>query len=360
MSQRAFFPSKYIQGANIINELPDIIKDFGSKPVIIASPSVKSKILPSYGEIILKKKIDIIVFNGECTNTEIDRCLKIINDNHYDIVIAMGGGKTIDTGKICADKANLPVIVIPTIASTDAPCSACAVTYTKEGNFESVLYQKTNPTMVIVDTKVIANAPARFLISGMGDALATFFEAKSCLRSNAKNECNGHSTLTAFQISKLCYDTLLRYGLLAKIANENQIVTPALNNIIEANILLSGIGFESCGLATAHAVHNGLTELPETHKYYHGEKVAFGVLTGLHLNSEDKQTIDTVYEFCKQIGLPTTFSEIGLKNISKDKLLKIATKTCSKEQSIHHEITIITKEKVIDALIMANAYGEKF
>jgi hypothetical protein len=54
---------------------------------------------------------------------------------------------------------------------------------------------------------------------------------------------------------------------------------------VEANILLSGIGFESGGLASAHSVHNGLTALEETHAYYHGEKVAFGVLVGLQLTA---------------------------------------------------------------------------
>lgn len=55
-------------------------------------------------------------------------------------------------------------------------------------------------------------------------------------------------------------------------------MTPALEHIVEANILLSGLGFESGGLASCHAIHNGFTVLEQTHKYYHGEKVAFGTL----------------------------------------------------------------------------------
>ncbi len=360
MYQKNIFPGQYIQGSGILNELPEIIKPFGNKAIILASPSIKNKIIPTYGQKILEEKIEITLFNGECTFEEIDRFQNIIKQENADIVIAMGGGKTIDTAKICADRAKLPVIVIPTIASTDAPCSACAVTYTKEGIFESVQYQLRNPAIVLVDTKVITNAPTRFLVSGMGDALATWFEAKSCIQTQSKNECNGLSSLTSESIAKLCYKTLLKYGKLAKLANDNKIVTPALNNVIEANILLSGIGFESCGIATAHAVHNGLTEIPETHKFYHGEKVAFGVLTGLHLNNENKQTIDTVYSFCHEIGLPITFKDLGILKINNEKLLKIAQKTCSPEQSIHHEATIITEEKVIDAMIMADAYGKKF
>jgi len=358
MNQKAIFPGQYIQGSGILDELPDIISSFGKKAIILASPSVKNNIIPAYGRRIIEEGIRIELFNGECTREEIDRFFRIIGQTEADIIIAMGGGKAIDTAKISADKANLPVVVVATIASTDAPCSACAVTYTKEGIFESVQYQLRSPAIVLVDTFVIANSPVRFLVSGMGDALATWFEAKSCAASQSQNECKGLSTLAASQIAKLCFETLLEYGVLAKIANENKIVTPALEKIIEANILLSGVGFESCGLATAHAIHNGLTELPETHHCFHGEKVAYGVLTGLHLNSENKETIDRVYAFCREIGLPVTLKELGIDEPSREKMSIAAKKACSADQPIHHEAAVITEDKVIDAMLMADAYGK--
>ena len=145
-------------------------------------------------------------------------------------------------------------------------------------------------------------------------ALATWFEARSCERTKSKNECGGLSTMTGLNLAKLCYDTLLTYGSAAKLANEKHIITPAFNHIVEANILLSGIGFESSGLAAAHSIHNGLTALEETHSLYHGEKVAFGTLTGLHLTDASPVEINSVYSFCEEIGLPTTFADIGLQS----------------------------------------------
>lgn len=360
MNKKSIFPGQYIQGTGVLNDLPEIISPFGKKAIILASPSVIKNIIPTCGKSIESSGIKIEIFKGECTTEEINRFSQIIDQSESDIVVAMGGGKVIDTAKICADKAKLPVVVVPTIASTDAPCSACAVSYTASGVFETVHYQLRSPSIVLVDNLIIANSPARFLVSGMGDALATWFEAKSCVNSQSPNECNGLSTLSAFHIAKLCYDTLLKYGLLAKIANENKLVTPALVNIIEANILLSGIGFESCGLATAHAVHNGLTELNETHQYYHGEKVAFGVLTGLHLNSENKETIDTVYSFCRSVGLPVTLKDLGINKVTREKMQIVAKKTCSPDQSIHHEAIKVSEEMLVDALLMADAYGKSF
>ena len=61
-------------------------------------------------------------------------------------------------------------------------------------------------------------------------------------------------------------------GVKAKLALEAGACTPAVEKVIEANTLLSGIGFESGGLAGAHAIHNGFTVLDECHHMYHGEK----------------------------------------------------------------------------------------
>jgi len=354
----AAFPGKYIQGANVMTELPNLISLLGKNGLILASPTIKNKILPKYHREMAQNHFSIEEFQGECCEKELKRLSDIINQNKIDIIVGMGGGKTIDTAKIVSDKAGIPVIIFPTIASTDAPCSGCAVVYTEQGIFDYVYYLKMNPQIVLVDTSIIASAPSRFLVAGMGDALATWFEASSCERTFSKNECGGYSTMAGLNLAKLCYDTLLRYGPAAKIANENKIITPALNHIIEANILLSGIGFESSGLAAAHSIHNGLTALNETHSFYHGEKVAFGVLAGLHLTDALPTEIENVYSFCEEIGLPTTFSDLGITDINRNRLMEVAIKTCASQEGIHHEASNITPDKVLDSMIAANAMGK--
>jgi len=359
MFLKAVFPGKYIQGEGVLNQLSHWVHWFGKKGLILASRSAKDKILVPYTEDLTANAISVELFQGECCEKELSRLADVISRERVDILVGMGGGKAIDTAKIAADRAGLPVVIVPTIASTDAPCSGCAVLYSEEGAFDSVHYQKMNPQIVLVDTKVIAAAPARFLISGMGDALATWFEARSCDRTRSLNACGGHGTLTGLHLARLCYDTLLSYGAAAKIAAETHIVTPALNHIIEANILLSGIGFESGGLAAAHSIHNGLTALPETHSFYHGEKVAFGVLTGLHLTDASPEESAAVYSFCEDIGLPTTLADIGLDGVGREKLMKAARKACDPAEGIHHEAGKITTEKVLQAMLAADAMGER-
>jgi glycerol dehydrogenase len=353
----AAFPGKYIQGENALADLAYYMELFGSNGLILASPTVHKKILPEYGLNENERGTSIETFQGECCEKELNRLSEIVFSRHSDILVGMGGGKTIDTAKIVADRAGIPMIIVPTIASTDAPCSGCAVIYSESGVFESVYYLRMNPEIVLLDTKVIANAPVRFLVAGMGDALATWFEARSCSLTNSPNECGGYSTLTALHLAKLCYETLLQYGSEARSACEEHIVSPALEHIVEANTLLSGIGFESSGLAAAHSVHNGLSMLPETHMFLHGEKVAFGTLTGLHLNNAPPGEMDEVYSFYEAVGLPTTFRDIGITDISRSRLTDVAVKSCIPAEGIHHEPVDINPFKVIDAMIAADTMG---
>jgi glycerol dehydrogenase len=357
MLNKIQFPGKYIQSANALDELPQLVGAYGRQGLILASPSAQ-KTLSARAANPGLAALPVERFGGECCESELSRLAAVIAEKHADVLVGMGGGKAIDTAKIAADRAGIPVVIVPTIASTDAPCSGCAVLYSEAGVFESVYYQKANPAVVLVDTVIIANAPVRFLVAGMGDALSTWFEAKSCSTTQSKNECGGLGTMTGLALARLCYDTLLRYGPSARIAAAQHIVTPAFEHIVEANILLSGVGFESGGLASAHSIHNGLTALEETHAYYHGEKVAFGLLAGLALTDADPVETAAVYAFCEGIGLPTTLADLGLKGADRNTLLLAAEKACAPGEYIHHEAGTITPEKVLNAMLAADAIGE--
>jgi len=319
----AAFPGKYIQGANALQELPRLIRLFGKRAFILASPTAARKILPGY--TFPKEDIELFVetFGGECCEKELSRISSVLERERPDAIIGMGGGKTIDAAKIAADRARIPVMIVPTIASTDAPCSGVAIIYSEDGIFESVYTTRLNPPVVLVDTRIIVTAPVRYLVSGMGDAMATWFEARSCHQSHSPNVCGGNSTLTGLNLAKLCYDTLLKYGPEAKAGCEQKRITPAFEYIVEANTLLSGLGFESSGLAAAHAIHNGLSALDETHAFFHGEKVAFGVVAGLHLTGSTAEEMNTVYSFFEVMGVGIGLSDIGVTGKHTEKLKKV-------------------------------------
>lgn len=352
-------PSKYVQGKHVLQEMTQIVSEYGKKPLLVASDN-DLKYVAEDLKIAQEKLACPMVetsFRGECSKVEIERLRKVAVSHGCDVIIGLGGGKALDTAKAISHFENLPVIIVPTIASTDAPCSSLAVIYTEEGAFEEYIFFKSNPNLVLVDSNVIAKAPVRFLVAGMGDALSTYFEARSCARASANNIPGGKSTKAAIAAATLCYETLMEDSVKAKAACEANVVTTALDNIIEANILLSGLGFESSGLAAAHAVHNGLTALDETHHCFHGEKVAFGVLVHLVLENADSKEIDKVIQYCKSVGLPTTLHALGVKDITDEKVMAVAKLACAEGETIHNMPFEVTADDVFAAIYTANILG---
>ena len=360
MLTATLFPGRYVQGAGALSRLGGELARLGTKHFFICSPHPLEHVLPpllpgieSTGSVRAER------FGRECTDVEIERLLVLAKDYGADTITAIGGGKTLDAAKAVAARSGLPVAVVPTIASTDAPCSSVCIIYTAEGVFERVDILPKNPDLVLVDTAVIAKAPPRFLASGMGDALATWFEADSCRISRGRNIAGESGSMTAHALSRLCYETVRDWGQAALTACSAGVVTPALERVVEANTLLSGLGFESGGLGAAHSIHNGLTALAGSHSYYHGEKVAFGVLASLVLTDRPLNIVDEVYALCARIGLPTTFVDLGLGEPTDAELLLVAEKSCAPEESIHNEPVEISPALVLAALKAADAEGRR-
>lgn len=348
-------PGSYIQGSSEIKNLAEYYAQLGSKGAYLIVDKFIDKLYHS--EIVssfIKAEIPFSLndFGGECSHTEIDQHRR--NLGSADVVIGIGGGKTLDTAKSVAFYSHLPMIIVPTAASTDAPCSRLAVIYKDTHEFEEYLPLTANPDMVIMDTKIIANAPVRFLMAGIGDAFATYYEAAACEKSNAVTMTGGHVTKAAMALAKLCRDTIVAKGLKAKASVENKVTTQALEDVVEANTYLSGVGFESGGLAAAHAIHNGLTVLEETHDLLHGEKVAFGTITQLVLENRPMNEIVEAIQFCRACGLPVSLEDLNLDQVSAEKLMEAAKASCAENDTMGNMPFEVKPEDVYAAMKTAD------
>ena len=360
MQKIIFSPSTYIQGRNEINNLSKYIINLDKKQAYIIIDefiynTYKDKIIKSFENS--KIKYDFVIFNGECCLEEIDKHRKVLKN--YDIIVGIGGGKALDFAKAISYYENYPVIIVPTVASTDAPCSRLSAIYTKEGQFSHYLTLKNSPNIVVVDVDIIMKAPVRFLIAGMGDALSTYYEVEACYKSNSKAITGGYVTEHILMLSKLCRDTILNEGYKAILSIKDGICTSSLEKIIEANIYLSGIGFENGGLSVAHAIHNGLTILEDSYKSLHGEKVAFATIVQLVLENRDLEEIKNIILFCKQVGLPTNLEELGINNISNEDIKNVAKISCDLKYSVKNHFLDIKEEDIFSAIILANRISKE-
>jgi glycerol dehydrogenase len=330
--------------------------------LIVAGRSAIRLLADSWAETFgsVGMRYEVFAFAGECTAAQIRRGDEAARGIGARVVVGAGGGKVLDTARAIAADLSLPVVNCPTLASSDAPCSALSVVYTEAGAWEEYRIYRRNPDLVLVDTDVIAKSPARLLVAGMGDALATWFEAKACAETGARNMRGGASTRSALALAELCYKTLLGDGVAAIEALRRQSSNEALERLVEANTLLSGLGFESSGLAAAHAIHNGLTTAAGTHSYMHGEKVAFGLVAQLMLESQPKSVVHEVLGFSNSVGLPTTFADIGIGDPAEETLETIAKRATAPGETIHNEPMTVTVGMVVEAMRAADAAGTAF
>ncbi|MFB5673264.1 glycerol dehydrogenase [Paenibacillus terreus] len=364
MTERVFIsPGKYVQGKNVVDKTGEYVKGLGSVALVIADDIVwdiagsrVANSLEQSGIAAVKAE-----FGGEASRSEIERLAEQGKGSNVDIVIGVGGGKTLDTAKAVNDRLNGVCVIVPTTASTDAPTSALSVIYSDTGEFESYAFYRKNPDLILVDTKVIAGAPPLFLASGIADALATWIEARAVIEARATTMAGGLPTLAAEAIAKKCEEVLFDYGVLAYESVKRKVVTPALEAVVEANTLLSGLGFESGGLAGAHAVHNGFTVLEgEIHHMTHGQKVAFGTLVQLALEQRPLHEIEQYIDFYLQLDLPVTLEDLKLKDTPVEDLFRVAQAATKEGETAANLPFKVTADDVLDAILAADQYSKAY
>lgn len=362
MSERGFGScARYIQRCGEIGRVGHHLAVLGKTALVIVDPHIEkiygARIDTSMAEAGVG--VQKIVFGGECWEGEIDRIVAAAGGSRPAAVAGIGGGKTLDTAKLVAQAFDARIVCVATVASTDAPTSGLAMRYFEDGRTDRPIFLPRNPDMVIVDPEVVVKAPVRFLIAGIGDALSTWYEARSNRDSRSKNYVAGGQgmPIAGMAIARACHEVLMRDALGAVAAARIGIVTPAVENVIEANTLLSGLGFENCGCSAAHGIHNGLSILPGCHSKLHGEKVAFGTLCVLVLEDRPQSEIDEVFAFCEALDLPTTLEGMGLGDASVEDLRRGAAASLNPGEATHATNAELTTDSVLAAILAVDAMG---
>jgi glycerol dehydrogenase len=357
-------PRRYTQGPGLLADLGQTVRPLGTKAIVLWDANVRAILGTATLEGLSRSNIEVSEFDfqGEATQKARGESARLISETGSDMIIALGGGKALDVAKGAAFDAQVGMVSCPTIASTDSPTSACSVWYDEDGNYEGFDIWPFNPDIVLVDTEVIVGAPAHTFIAGMGDALATWIEAEAVQKSRGKNFLGDHATIAALSMARVSFEIVTEFGPDALRDVEAHLVTPAVEKVVEANVLLSGIGFESVGLASAHDIGNLLSNFHECHAagLMHGHKVAFGIAAQLCLDDEmEPHCRNEIIDFEIQLGLPVTFEDLGLAGISNERLSKIGD-FCAAEGSLssNHPFPI-SSARIVDAMRSADRLGQE-
>ena len=356
-------PGKYIQGPGVLTKVGRYLSTVNFKRAgILASVRGHSGEVPAVESGLGAFDITSVraTFGGECSLDEINARVDELEDTKLDCLLVLGGGKCVDAGKCVAHRLNVPVIIIPTLASNDAPCSALSVIYTPGGAFKGEIeFFPSNPAMVIVDTEVVARAPERFLVAGMGDAMATWYEARVCINNpEGVNVLGSRPTLAACAMGEICAQTLYADSLSAVESLHDGCPTEALERVVEANTLLSGLGFESGGIAAAHPVAQSYTNIPSVEaNYLHGEMVSMGLLTQLAMENDLVQA-KRATEYFSSVGLPIHLGQLSLDRANRAHLDTVVEATLSFGTLTNLPFEV-SADFLRESILAANELGER-
>ncbi len=350
----AIAPARVLRGAGILSAVTGEIARLGSRPLVIGGdrsrPLIDSQLLP------VLTAADLVAASGsygaDCSEAANVQLKSLATEHQADLVIAVGGGKAMDTAKLVADQLHLPIVTIPTSGATCAAWTALSNIYSEAGAFQYDVALNRCPDLLVLDYDLIATAPRRTLVAGIGDAIAKWYEAS--VSSGASERT---LLINAVQQARVLRDILLQKSAIALDTPGS----PVWQDVVDAAVLMAGvtggIGGAQCRTVAAHAVHNGLTHLAASHGMLHGEKVAYGILVQLRLEEmlQGNQLAATarqqLLQFYGEIGLPQTLADLGWADCSIAQLQQAAEVACRPQSDIHRLPFAVTPVQLMAAMV---------
>ncbi len=351
-------PAQVVRGFHAIEQVGDQIARLGSRPLMIGGDRSLDVVKSRFKSVFKSHSLNAAKasYDKDCSETTLANLKAAVADHQADLIIGVGGGKALDTAKLVAYQCNLPIVTIPTSAATCAAWTALSNVYSEQHAFLYDVALARCPDLLVLDYDLVATAPQRTLVAGIGDAIAKWYEA---------SVSSGHSDKTlliaAVQQARVLRDILFQKSqaaLLNPLGSDWQEVVDA--SVLMAGVI-GGIGGAQCRTVAAHAVHNGLTHLLESHHALHGEKVAFGILVQLRLEEMLQGNVlaassrQQLLKFYDEIGLPKTLADLGLAEVTIAQLHQAAEVACSENSDIHRLPFSVAPSQLMAAMVSTTA-----
>lgn len=355
---RYFYPN-YSIGTDAYADVPQVCRKYGTKAVIIGGTRALKAAADRIKDAVKGSEIEItgvFEYGGEASRENMDMLNSHPEVREADMIFACGGGKAIDTCKVLAQESSRPFFTFPTIASTCASCTSLGIIYHPDGSLREYSFQEKPAEWIFINTQVIAEAPEKYLWAGIGDTMAKFYE---CTIS-ARGDVLDHATSMGVQISHLCAEPLVKYGVEALEECRNNKAGNALREIVLGIIVSTGFVSNLVGIdlntGLAHACYNGFTvcRSTEEHGHLHGEIVAYCILILLLVDHQEKE-FERIFEFSRKMGFPTRLSYIHASLDDMDAVIKKALDGIDVRKWPYE----VTPDMILNAVKKIEAYNDE-
>ncbi|AGF55191.1 glycerol dehydrogenase [Clostridium saccharoperbutylacetonicum] len=348
-------PYEYVNEPGIISEAGNYVKELGGNALIIGGKTALSITENNIAKSFEENNIIFTIkeFSGYPTEKVIAKFSELGKEQKIDVVIGIGGGRVLDTTKAVGNRLNIPIVAIPTIAATCASWAAVSIIYDEDGNQVDFFETQKSANLILADTKILAEAPDRYLKAGIIDTLAKWYESEP----NLKNHNDSLQLKIQTEVAKLGFDILLEKSNKYFNSKDRKDNLNDFKQIVDSIILIAGLvnsikSNEFYG-GIAHPFYNSTTRIPETRNKLHGEKVAFGILTQLVLEGKTKTELIETFNLFKNFDAPITLKGIGIENEIDEKITLIAEDVSKKSgfyKGINYELTSdVIKKAILEA-----------
>ncbi|MGM0900706.1 MAG: iron-containing alcohol dehydrogenase family protein [Bacillota bacterium] len=338
-------PNQYICREGILKDLPNFIEGFRFPVVVSGFKSYEA--FQNYTS--LPSQVKVYRHSGYSSDESIRKIAQFASQ--ADVIIGIGGGVILDTAKSVADRLGIDVITIPTVAGTCAAATPLSVIYDDNGAFVRVDYHNRTIHLTLVDPVFLLSSPIDYFKSGIGDSLAKWYEAEAIIR-NSKNDDLSIMVKVGLEHASYIKNILLEESNTAIENMKLTTISPSFSKVLEAVIPLAGTvggyGGHYGRMSGAHAIHNGLSFIDETHSILHGQKVAYGILVQLLLEGRTEE-VKRLIPFYKGLGFPVRFEDLKITNNQKQARKIVASHAVKPEETLRL-IGSFNEKDVIEAM----------
>lgn len=347
-------PQQYIAKEGILDGLPILLEKEKVRSVLIVHGKKSWDKAKIYFERLFDSKIEVFTHfhQGECSDEVINLLVKKVKEMNVDAILAVGGGKIMDIVKYVAYRDGVPYYAVPTLASNCAPWTSVSVLYHPDGTFDRLDVLPKQAACLLVEPRLLFDAPREYFIAGMGDTLAKWYESNAIL---TQEKYVGNPMLKMARMAAAeCKRTILENGIQALEDLDNGMMSPAFQAVAEVIIGISGLvgGFGDALARTtiAHEVHDALTVYPEAHNFLHGHLVGYGILVQLAVEGEWDE-IKKLKEFYEPLDIPTSMAAIGLSDLKEADLRLLAAQVTQPHLPVHYLPYQVDEQVIYEAIV---------
>ncbi|QCR36103.1 iron-containing alcohol dehydrogenase family protein [Nissabacter sp. SGAir0207] len=312
-THRLVFPASVLRGRGAIAHLGRMCGRLGQRALLVGGKRALAFAEPLVARQLEESALCYLGsewYGGECSETQIRRLADLLARQGVEVLVAAGGGRALDTAKAAAAQCQVPVVTLPTVASTCAAVTPMAFRYHDDGQYRDMLALPEGPAAAVIDADILARTPLTGFAAGLGDTLAKWYEFRAISGDPTRQ---GLAAVVRTN-SALCRSLIVTHGEAACHAVRAGQANAALEQVLDAVFLYAGLtSVMSNGGHTgaAHALYEGFTGCPLTRHVAHGLLVGYGNLCLLALEQRPDEELLAAIALARACAIPVQLTEIA-------------------------------------------------